>query len=48
VFTDQTIKDIRHFIDNFCRTKADENKQAKEEASMKKSKTGDGRFVRLP
>ena len=21
VFTDQTVKDIKHFIDNYCRTK---------------------------
>ena len=48
VFTDQTIKDIRHFIDNYCRTKGEENKQVKDDASLKKSKTGDGRFVRLP
>jgi len=48
VFTDQTIKDIRHFIDNYCRTKGEETKQTTDDASLKKSKTGDGRFVRLP
>lgn len=48
VFTDQTIKDIRHFIDNYCRTKGEENKNVTEDTTVKKSKSGDGRFVRLP
>ena len=26
VFTDQTVKDIKHFIDNYCRTKNEESK----------------------